>query len=359
MNDLGLLQTISSAYRLAEPARTKKIHDGTNRVYAFDYSAGSRHQRLAVKVSSVNGERSVASKRAERFVLDNIRSQIPCVPKMLVPDNEPEQTKRYSWGLLWNDDILVSVYEWVPSKPYHGLKQQLKQLGKSFVRLQHALCSVNTSCFKAILNPPQRFRSTDNKLTLKDTFTFSDFQSFVDQNANVSRTCALVQDCSRFLENEICELRKLIGKHKQFDNTILSLVHLELSPSNIGFNEDHTVAAIFDFDSISYGLPLQDTAWLLATFCVDYRRSINQVITDVTTLLLAIQSLQPLSIDQRKLLIPFMRLGYLDSIYRELQRARDNVDKRLGFAKEDIFCLLWLRQHDRELMSAIKQVESE
>lgn len=362
MIDNSLLQTILSAYDLDKPKQIEKIHNGTNRVYRFDYPVGSPHQQLAVKISTLSSERSIASKHVEKLILGNIRPQVPRIPDLLAPNNRPAQSKRYSWGLLWNNATLISVYQWVPSQPYRGLEQQLTQTGKSFAKLQQALNSTNYSDLQTYFKQPaqQRFKKTKNKFDLDDNFTFMVFQGFINKTAPRSLPCTLAQDNLSFLEEEIDDLRVLTKRHSEIlDIKNLSLVHLELSPSNFGYNEDHSVAIIFDFDSITYGFPLQDTAWLSATFCVDYRKSLHRVTKDLTTLLSAIDSHLPTDTGWRELLVPFMRLGYLDAIYRKLQRAYDRVDTRMGFVKEDILCLRWLRKHNQDFVSYIKQSKPE
>ena len=359
MLDANLLHTILGAYGLNQPTSIEQIHNGTNRVYRFDDTEASSHQRLAVKISKLSSERSVASKHAEKLILDLIRPTFTCIPELIKPRNKSAQTTHYSWGLLCNNDNLVSVYQWTPSQPYRGLDLQLKQAGKTFTKLQQALSSIDIADLQTYLQQPaqQRFRLADKGLALDDNFTFVVFDKFIDKNKSTSPACSMVRDNCNFLEKEIVALRNLFEKQKNLlDTNNLSLVHLELFPSNFGFNEDHTVAVIYDFDSVNYGLPLQDTGWLCATFCVDYRKSLHKVTKDLTTLLSAIQTHLPTDVDWHDLLLPFMRLGYLDAIYRKLQRAYDGVDTRMGFVKEDILCLRWLRQHDQQLTSHIQQI---
>ena len=359
MIDTSLLQTILIAYDLEKPKQIEQIHNGTNRVYRFDYAAGSAQQQLAVKLSTLSNERNIASKHAEKFILGNIRPQAPFIPELLIPENEPAQTICHPWGLLWNNTTLVSIYKWVPSQPYRGLERQLIQTGKCFAKLQQAFNSITCSNLQTYFRQSahQRFKNTNDKLTLDDDFTFVVFQDFINKAASRSLPCDLVRDNLEFLEKEIDELRVLTTQHSEIlDTKNLTLVHLELSPPNFGYNEEHSVSIVFDFDSINLGLALQDIAWLCATFCVDYRVSPQDVARNLTTLLTAIHSRLLTDACERDLLVPFMRLGYLDAIYRKLQRAYDRIDMRMGFVKEDILSLHWLRQHGQGLNSHVKQI---
>jgi Ser/Thr protein kinase RdoA (MazF antagonist) len=366
MLDTNLLHTILGAYDLDQSTSIEQIHIGTNRVYRFNNQEGSDLKKLAVKISKLSSERSIYSKHAEKLILDRIRPMLSCIPELIEPSNKPAQATLHSWGLLCNDNNLVSAYQWTPSQPYRGLHQQLTQVGKTFIKLQKALSSINIADLQTYLREPgqQRFKFSDNGLVLDDNFTFMMFEKFINKHAAHAPPCSLVQDNFKFLENEIEDIRRLIQHQIQkqsqtFNTKNLSLVHLELSPPNFGFNKDHTVAVIYDFDSVNYGVPLQDTGWLCATFCVDYRKSLHKVTKDLTTLLSAIQTHLPTDVDWHDLLLPFMRLGYLDAIYRKLQRAYDGVDTRMGFVKEDILCLRWLRQHDLQLESHIQQLISD
>ena len=58
----------------------------------------------------------------------------------------------------------------------------------------------------------------------------------------------------------------------------------------------------------------------------------------------------------QNIILPFMRLGYLDAIFRKLQRAYEGLDIRMGFVREDILCLNWLRRHNDQLISEIAQI---
>lgn len=355
----GLLPALINAYKLDPPTRISRIYKGNNEVYRLDFPRGSRYDCLAIKLSALGGEQSVASKSAELSILDSIRPWFQGVPKFIAPNDKPVDAEHFPWGLLWQQTQLVSVYQWISSAPYRGLDQQLRQLGHRYVQLQQALGHVPVSVLRPYLKPPtqQRFYRHNNQLTLDHRLSFTPYEQFIEQRARISSTFKLLCNNLDFLQQEIEALRVLAQQHRHFQTTkTLSLVHRQLSPSNIGFNEDHSVAAVFDFDTVGFGLPLQDAAWLCATFCVDYRKSLPQVVRELKTLLIAMHP--ALAKDWRELLLPFMRLGYLDAICRKLQHANDGVDQRMGFAREDMLCLRWLREHHQPLESHLQQIPS-
>jgi hypothetical protein len=353
----GLLPALLNAYNLDEPTRISLIYRGNNEVYRLDFPPGSRHERLAVKCATLGGEQSIACKHVEHLVLNSIRPWFRDVPDLITPVGEPVDVVRYPWGLLWKQTQLISVYQWIASVPYRGLDQQLRQVGHHYIQLQRALARVPVSALQPYLKPSaqQRFYRHNSQLILDRHLSFIPYQHFIEQRARLSPTFKLIRNNLDVLQQETEALRVLTQQHRQFQNTkALSLVHRQLSPSNIGFNADHTVAAVFDFDTVGFGLPLQDAAWLCATFCVDYRKSLPQVVRDLTILLTALQP--ALNNDWRELLLPFMRLAYIDAICRKLQRARDGIDPRMGYTREDMLCLRWLREHQQPLESHIQQI---
>lgn len=359
MIDKSLLQAILSAYQLKEPEGIELIHNGTNRVYRMTFAPDSAHPQIAIKLIHTNSVHDVESKHAEAAILNRLRSRFPQLPQTLEPADEAPQTIRHSWGLQWQREYLISVYSWLPHVPYRGLEQQLKQAGKCLVQLQQALATIDVAelrnCNKQTMH--QRLRIQGTRLILDENFHLSRFRDYIVRHASNSKPCSLLNNHFRCLEKEFEELHSIeFGSNPLLDAQRLSLVHLELSPSNFGFNIDHTVAVVFDFDSISYGHPLQDTAWLAATFCVDDRKAVTQVAKDLRVLFKAMQPHLNTYNSWQNIILPFMRLGYLDAIFRKLQRAYEGLDIRMGFVREDILCLNWLRRHNDQLISEIAQI---
>lgn len=356
MLDRKLLRALICAYPLDKVEQIEQIHNGNNRVYRLRCRAPAPYDTIAVKISKLSSERSIAGKRVEKVILDHLYHDLafPFVPRLLTPTAEFNPAQSQPWGLLWNADTLLSCYQWVATQRYRGNEQQLVQVGKRYGQLQQALSTINLG---ALLPSQHRLlRAVDERLQLAEDFTFGTFNAFIKSRVGDCATSAMLNDNLSFLEHEIAALRKEFKQHRRhlgsWDN---SLIHRELSPSNFGFANDHSVNIIFDFDSVNDGLPLQDTAWLCATFCVDYRKRLDKVTRDVTVLLSSIKSQLTMPAGWQELLVPFMRLGYLAAIYRKLRLAYDGVDTRLGFVKEDILCLQWLRRYGDKLALSICQ----
>jgi hypothetical protein len=58
----------------------------------------------------------------------------------------------------------------------------------------------------------------------------------------------------------------------------------------------------------------------------------------------------------QSVILPFMRLGYLSAIFQKISNAHAGFDGRMGFVREDILCLAWMRKNHSRLMSEIAQV---
>ena len=360
MQDKELLFTLCAAYRLGETEKIKQIHAGTNSVYQLGYWSGGNYQQLAVKVSSSGEtENAMASKQTEKSVLERLSLYFQYVPKLISPVQGTDNTQCYSWGLLWKSTQLISVYQWEPSLPYCAIEAQLINTGVSFSRLQKALSAIDTSDL-ATLKPIQEsalVNVRNGKPGLVENSSINAFKKFIKCKADICETSQVILCNLIFLEDEIAAVRNMLKQYgEEIKHPNLSLVHQQLSPSNFGYDKNHQVTMVFDFDSLSLGLPIQDLAWLVATFCVDYRKDFKQITSDVTTLLSTIQLSFPLDVNYSDYLIPFMRLAYLDTIYRKIWRASKGIDNRMGFVKEDIFCLHWLRKYEHDLNLCLQQL---
>ncbi|TAN74293.1 MAG: hypothetical protein EPN14_09290 [Gallionella sp.] len=348
-----LRRSLISAYPLDEVGQIEQVHDGNNRVYRLKCRAPAPYDQMAVKLSKP-GSGGIAGKLAEKTILDYLYHDpaFPFVPRLLAPTAEPGHARCQPWGVLWDDGALLTCYRWVEAQRYRGSGQQLVQVGKRYGQLQQALPAINPAAL-----PPAHHRlsrAADGRLQLAEDFTFSAFNAFIKSRAGGCAASAMLNLNLAFLEQEVADLREGLDQHKRrIECWSRCLIHQELSPSNFGFAHDDSVSIIFDFDSISDGFPLQDTAWLCATFCVDYRKLPGEVARSATVLLSSIRSQAAMPDGWQELLIPFMRLGYLAAIHRKLRLAHGGVDPRLGFVKEDILCLQWLRRHGGELALSI------
>ncbi len=351
-----LWRSLICAYPLDEVEQVEQIHNGNNRVYRLKCRAPAPYDHLAVKISRLGSGCSIAGKLAEKAILDYLYHDLafPFVPQLLAPTAELGHARCQPWGLLLNDDIMLTCYRWVATQRYRGGGQQLTQVGKRYGQLQQALFTINPGALP--LAQQRLLRIADGRMQLTEGFTFNAFSAFIKSRANGCAASAILDGNLPFLEQEIADLLKDFDQYRQlFECWSNGLIHQELSPFNFGFAHDHSVNIIFDFDSMNDGFPLQDTAWLCATFCVDYRKRLGEVACDAAMLLSSIQQHLAMPAGWQELLIPFMRLGYLAAIYRKLRLANDGVDTRLGFVKEDILCLQWLRRHGGELALSICQ----
>ena len=349
--DGKLRRSLICAYPLDEVEQIEQVHNGNNRVYRLKCRAPAPYDQMAVKLSKL-GSGSIAGKLAEKTILDSLYHDLafPFVPQLLAPTTELGHAQ--PWGLLWDDGTLLTCYRWVEAQRYRGNWQQLVQVGKRYGQLQQALSAVNPDALLPAQH--QLLRTADGRLQLTEDFTFSTSNAFIKPRVGCCAVSAMLDSNLPFLEQEIADLRNKLGQYKRcLESWSRCLIHQELSPSNFGFAHDHSVNIIFDFDSMNDGLPLQDMSWLCATFCVDYRKRLGEVARDAAMLLSSIQQHLAMPASWQELLIPFMRLGYLAAIHRKLRLANDGVDTRLGFVKEDILCLQWLRRHGGELALSI------
>jgi Phosphotransferase enzyme family len=351
-----LLRALLHAYQLPPPTAIQQIHNGTNRVYRFDWHPAATHPSLAIKLSTRIGHDSPRAKQHEKQLLDTLGTRLNILPRQLSPQAEADDSQRFDWGMLYQQHTLATCFEWISAQPYRGLGQQLSMAGQGFARLQTELQHIDsTSHFADTVTTAERFHYRHNQLQLDETFCFENLQAMIQAVAVTHPATLVLQDNRDFLQQEMTKVAALVNQYCAAASPALQWVHLELSPSNIGYDARHEVNCIFDFESACRGLLLQDMGWHVATFCVDYRHPLAQVTTRLAVLLRAIQANLTLDSHWRSYLLAFMRLGYLDAIYRKLTRHERGVDTRLGFIKEDILCLRWLRQHQQQISRCIAQ----
>lgn len=353
-----LLRALQHAYELPELDAITQIHKGTHRVYRLDLKNKSGRRPIAVKVSKDYTANSLVGKQLEQSILQQLHKKLTFIPRLLTPNNEPEGTVCFSWGLLWNKDTIVTCYEWIPTNPYDGLKQQMKSAGYHFSLLENTFVQIDdidTKLSTISLSQPC-FRFEHNQLFLDNDFTFTIFQDFIESLPSVNTTISLLKNNLTYLQQETDELHTGIKHYSHDGCKLLQWVHLELSPSNFGFDPENKVNCIFDFDSLNRGLLLQDLGWLIATFCIDYRFTVTEAMNKISNILPVILSNLKLKDNWRDYLLTFMRMGYLDTIYRKILRYQNGDDTRLGFVKQDIHTLQWLRQHQTQLTRHIQNI---
>ncbi len=354
-----LLQTIVRAYNLQQPRLAEHIYTGTNQVYCLRFNEGSDPYQLAVKLTKFSGRETIDNKQFQTTVLNRLHAVLPYLPCALAPLSDAPQTIRHAWGLQYRNIFLVSVYKWQPHKNYRGLAPQLKQAGKSVKQLQQAMAGIDIRDldYSSALTTQQRLQIKGTCLFLDKHFRLTPFRDFISEHANYAAPYKFLNKHLSFLETELEALHiTLDAENPVLNSHQMALIHRELSPSNFGFNPDHSIAAIFDFDSLGMGHPLQDCAWMAATFCIDNRKQFAPVIHDLKTLLKAMIHHLDTYPGWQKIFLPLMRLGYLDAIFLKLHRARHGTDSRMGFVREDILSLKWLRDHNDQLQSAIVQL---
>jgi hypothetical protein len=243
------------------------------------------------------------------------------------------------WGLLWGRSA-VSVYEWVDSFPYSNALKQRRAAAKSFGELQNALDHLSSS--SEVTSVPV----LDSLLDRPTTGFIPEFSTSERERYDADQSSGLSSGALRFLQDQ-CEL----VRHELLQNvTIISksprgLLHSELTPPNFGFNEHESVRIVFDFEAIRFGLVPLAGALAIATFSLNPATGALETARKMAEMLSEMRSVCPSATPTPGLLLPLMRLAYLDAARRQLIRRNTKRATRWGFLREDIQNLRWLEEN--------------
>lgn len=356
INHHHLLDALFCVYDLGVCEQITPVHNGRNWLYRLQCRSGKTLRLFALKIYRANGEHALAGKQMEKTVLDRLYPLFPHVPTLVSPVNEHEGLECHPWGVVLDGGTPASLYTWVPTTPYRATADQLRNVGKRYQQLRRALACIDmaeqytnfTQSGMRLLEP------VDEGLHLSDSVSFLNFTEYLKKIVSSHSHGAFIYDNILYLEAELETLKIFLGENKEILlRKNLALAHLELSPSNFGFGQNHSVKMIFDFDSLYCGLPMQDLAWLNATFCIDHRYGVDRYAEKLKVLMSSFDSAFPVTQSESELLLSFIRLAYLDSIYGKLRRASCGYDARMGFTREDILSLRWLQKNNSKLNSGV------
>jgi Ser/Thr protein kinase RdoA (MazF antagonist) len=344
------LEAVRRCYGLDSIEDISQIHEGTNRVYKLLCLSGPDVKKAALKLTRITGHKDILHKGVQQKLLASLGDEFPFVPEILPPQTARNNgfggVKVHQWGIVCDGAWAVSLYEWIDCKPFGHSRGHLTNAGKKTGQMQECLSRLDfyDTCIEDRSASSVIFFSRMG-YEINGLFSFDDFEVSL-KNDPESKAASYACENLSLLEEELESALKWLNNNKELlRSQPIGLAHSELSPSNFGFDAAGEVNVIFDFDSIRHGIRSQDIAWMVCTFCIKHSETVACVQSKISLLLDSIDSALALKNEDIELADMFIRINYLEAIHRKLADWHSGRDKRMGFIKDDILALKWLKDN--------------
>lgn len=340
-NQLAAKETsaICSCYALGSAIEQALVYKGTSSLYRLVCVSPDGTQLYALKVQECD-ELLLSSKRLEAELLPAVRPTFASVPVLLSPRESKAPMQAEAWGILWEASA-ISVYEWVDSTAYSGTAQQRRAAAKGFGELQNRL-----DRFSASSEAKSRAAVLDSVLDATSAEFIPEFSASEQVRYDADQTSGLSPGSLRFLQEQREIVRnELVQNRESLNIAARGLLHSEFTPPNCGYGDDGGVRIIFDFEALRFGLVPLAGALAIATFSLAPFAGATEVARRMAEMLSELRSSCPSASPAPGLLLPLVRLAYVDAAWRQLSRRSANPARRWGFLREDINNLRWLNEN--------------
>ena len=333
------INAICASYELGAALEHTLVYKGTSSVYRLVCVSPRRTRTYALKVQEWDASLASA-KRLEAELLSTLPPALPCVPVLLQPGQSEGPMESRAWGLLWGDRA-ISVYQWVDSMSYEGTLRQCRAAARCFGQLQNKLGQLS-------LRPGWKSKAAalDSLLDAPSAGFIPDFLASEKARSDVYEAAGLPYEALRFLQEQReiarAELAQQSAYLQQADRALL---HAEFTPLNCGYGENGEVRIIFDFEAVRFGLVPLAGALAIATFSLIPSAGARGNARRMAEISSELRSVCPAASPVPTLLLPLLRLAYLDASWRRLDRRRANPARGWGYLREDVENLRWLTEN--------------
>jgi hypothetical protein len=243
--------------------------------------------------------------------------------------------------MLWNDRA-ISVYRWIDSLPYKHTLGQRRAAARCFGELQNRLSQLSS-------HPDLRSTATavDSLLDAPSAGFIPDFVASEKARSDAHHA-GLPSSALQFLQEQTEIARTVLGQHPVYlRRADRALLHAEFTPPNCGYDEDGEVRIIFDFEAVRFGLVPLAGVMAVAAFSLTPSAMATETAQGVIEMLGELRSVCPQAAPPQALLLPLLRLAYIDAAWRQLSRRRANPVRGWGYLRDDLENLRWLDENGR------------
>jgi hypothetical protein len=335
------ISAICACYAIGTPTEQARVYRGTSSVYRLVCTSPQRTRIYALKVQQSDSSLESA-KHLEAEVLDALPPAFWRVPVLLRPCRSEGAMQSWTWGLLWHDRA-ISVYHWVDSLPYAGTLQQRRAAARCFGELQNRLHQLSSQAGWGATAA-----AVDSLLEVPSAGFIPDFLASERARYDAHQAGGLSYSALRFLQEQSEIARTELGQNSAYLlRADRGLLHAEFSPPNCGYDKDGEVRIVFDFETLRFGLVPLAGAMAIAAFTLTPSAGTRETARRMAELLGELRSVCPAASPPSALLLPLLRLAYVDAAWRQLRRRRANPTCGWGYLRDDIENLLWLDENGR------------
>jgi Phosphotransferase enzyme family len=335
------VNAICACYELGAATEQSLVYKGTSSVYRLVCLESRRINTYALKVEDRDAS-FLSAKRLEAELLGALSPAFPRVPVLVRPSRSYGPMQSQGWGLLWGDRA-ISAYRWVDSLPYAGTLQQLRAAARCFGELQNKLSQLS-------LHPKWKSRAAalDSLLDAPSAGFLPDFLASEKARSDAHQAAGLSYGDLKFLQEQREIARaELAQSPAHLQQAERALLHAELTPPNCGYDENGEVRVIFDFESARFGLVPLAGALAIGTFSLVPSAGARENVRRIVAMSGELRSVCLAASPAAAMLLPLLRLAYLDAAWRQLGRRRTNSARGWGYLRGDIENLRWLKENAR------------
>jgi hypothetical protein len=333
------INAICACYALGAAIEQALVYKGTSSVYRLVCASPRRTRIYALKVQEC--DTSLASaKRLEAELLGALPPAFPRVPVLLRPRQSGGPWQSRAWGLLW-DDRAISVYQWIDSMSYAGTLRQSRAAARCFGELQNELSQLS-------LQPgwTSKAAALDSLLDAPSAGFIPEFLASEQARSDVHEASGLPYEALRFLQEQREISRTELAQNSTYlQQADRALLHAEFTPLNCGYGENGEVRIIFDFEAVRFGLVPLAGALAIATFSLIPSAGARENARRMAEVSSELRSVCPAASPAPALLLPLLRLAYLDAAWQRLDKRRANPARGWGYLREDVENLRWLKEN--------------
>ena len=330
------IDAICACYALGSAVEQTLVYEGTSSLYRLVCQSTSGSRVYALKVQDAYQD-LLSSKIFESAVLSALRPVFRRVPVLLIPQWSAG-VLRQPWGIL-SDDRAISAYEWVDNLPYAGTAEQRRAAARTLGELQNSLDHIVPVEMSAA-------SELDSFLDAPGAGFVPEFSAFEQERFRADQDSGLSPAALAFLQEQREVAREELRGHVEgLRRSRHGLVHAEFTPPNCGYAADGEIRIVFDFEAVRGGLVPLAAALTIATFSFNPVAGARETAARMAEMLHELRSVCPAASPAPGLLLPLVRLAYLDAARRQLVRRITRVVPRWGFLRQDVENLHWLDEN--------------